>query len=112
MKFDKNDNLWGSFSNIDNAIFVYAKENPLSAKKKNIEENFTLSLSPNPVTDKLTLLNIPDNAIQFEIYDQFGNRQIAGLISVQLDVSLLPTGAYFLKLNNRQSPPQVFEDIE
>ncbi len=66
--------------------------------------DFSLFLSPNPVTEKLSLINIPDNATEFEIYDQFGNRQISGLISGQIDVSLLPAGVYFLKLNNSLRP--------
>ncbi len=75
-------------------------------KPNNVSDviNLSLSLSPNPVTDKLTLINIPDNATEFEIYDQFGNRQISGLISGQIDVSLLPAGVYFIKLNNSQRP--------
>ena len=109
VRFDKNDNLWGSFmnvyfSNLDTTIFVYAKEKPLFVRNKNIDENLLLSLSPNPVNEKLTLIKIPDNATEFEIYDQFGNRQISGLISGQIDVSLLPPGVYFIKLNNSQRP--------
>jgi len=87
----------------DKPLFYFTKYKQTSSSKKNEDDNLNLFF-PNPATEKLTLINIPDNATEFEIYDQFGNRQISGLISGQIDVSLLPEGVYFIKLNNSQRP--------
>ncbi len=59
---------------------------------------------PNPTQDVLNLTNIPDGAIDYEIVNQYGVRQLKGFVSEQIDVSQLPAGIYFLKLNNQTTP--------
>jgi photosystem II stability/assembly factor-like uncharacterized protein len=59
---------------------------------------------PNPAQDVLNLTNIPDGAIDFEIINQYGVQQLKGFVSKQIDVSQLPAGIYFLKLNNQTTP--------
>ena len=61
-------------------------------------------LYPNPVQDVLNLTNLPDGAIDFEIVNQYGIPQLKGFVSKQIDVSQLPSGIYFLKLNSQTTP--------
>ncbi len=70
--------------------------------KKNIFES--VNFFPNPAQDVLNLTNIPDGAIDFEIINQYGVQQLKGFVSKQIDVSQLPAGIYFLKLNNQTTP--------
>lgn len=67
---------------------------------------------PNPTSVKLTLSNIPDGAMSFEIFDIFGVIVLSTPSSLsdatpqegnyEIDVSGLTSGIYFLKLNNQQ----------
>lgn len=76
--------------------------------------NFTMSdikLAPNPASDKVTVLNLPNHYQEFTIarYDALGgmvSKQILGQGSggnmVELNVNDLPEGFYFLQINNHQ----------
>jgi hypothetical protein len=76
------------------------------------DEKETLLITPNPASDYITVViqNIePLQSIQF--LDIFGNRvlnveTIHELSLQRIDVSILPSGVYFLKLNNQ--PPVKF----
>jgi hypothetical protein len=76
----------------------------------NDNETNNLLLFPNPTSDKLTLSQIPDGTVSYEIFDIFGERVLSvetiHELSLQIDVSSLQTGVYFLKLNNQ--PPVKF----
>lgn len=67
-------------------------------------------LFPNPVCDELTISQIPYGVVSYEIFDIFGNRVLSletiHELPLQIDVSMLTPGLYFLKLNNQ--PPVKF----
>jgi hypothetical protein len=64
---------------------------------------------PNPTSDKLTLSQIPDGAVSYEIFDNLGINILRGFLNGEIDVSGLSPGVYFLKLNNQ--PPVKFVKI-
>lgn len=72
---------------------------------------------PNPTSDKLTLSQIPDGSVSYEIFDIFGGRVLSAPSlrdtpqegNLEIDVSKLLSGIYFLKLNNQ--PPVKFVKI-
>lgn len=69
-----------------------------------------IMLFPNPTTDKLAISQIPDGAVSYEIFDIFGNKvlplEAIHELPLQIDVSSIYPGVYFLKLNNQ--PPVKF----
>jgi hypothetical protein len=67
-------------------------------------KNSKLTINPNPTSDKLTLSQIPDGAENFEIFDNLGIKVSEGLLGKEIDISFLPVGIYFLKLNNTAKP--------
>lgn len=76
---------------------------PLSVNQ-NVNSDLII-ISPNPTFEKLTISQIPDGAVSYEIYDIFGNRVLSvetiHELSPQIDVSMFSPGIYFLKLNNK-----------
>lgn len=93
-------------------IYKYVDELPNSVFDGDYGSDLTsYLLYPNPTSEKLTLSQIPDGAVSYEIFDIFGERvlpveTIHELSQQNIDVSGLPTGVYFLKLNNQ--PPLKF----
>jgi hypothetical protein len=66
--------------------------------------NYTLS--PNPANDQLTIngLNVSDKTI-YQIYNSSGLRLMEGEITLsetEIDISTLPRGVYFIKLQNEK----------
>ncbi len=94
--------------------FNTAINNALAAAvgiEENTIENFKLTLFPNPITDKKTLVtyNLKRNEeITIEVYNAFGakvksvlkEQQSIGKHEQQLDLSSLTSGVYFVKLRN------------
>lgn len=54
---------------------------------------------PNPVKDKFSVSYFSDGKIEFEIYDELGNKRLEGKVFNEVYVAFLPKGVYFLKLN-------------
>ncbi len=73
-------------------------------------KGIVLSLYPNPVTDFLYLSDLTANARNYEIYDQLGIKVSGGIIANEIDVSTLPTGIYFVKIENEK--PMKFMKVE
>ena len=78
---------------------------------KNEEENLSGNpIFPNPTSDKLTLSQIPDGTVSYEIFDIFGVRILSTKSlwdtpqewNLEIDVSGLTPGVYFLKLNKQK----------
>jgi len=74
----------------------------------NLATEPTISLFPNPATDKITI-SLPENTSSFsyKLYDMQGRLQFAGKTSntqTELNVATLPRGLYVLKIiTNKQS---------
>lgn len=96
----------------ENYFSIYENENQLMYKKSEnseIEINKVFTIYPNPVTNKLTISNLSNDKVLFEIFDNLGQRVGRGLLNGDIDVSGLSSGIYFLKLNNQ--PPVKFIKI-
>ncbi|OGU57710.1 MAG: hypothetical protein A2X64_06445 [Ignavibacteria bacterium GWF2_33_9] len=63
-----------------------------------IEEK-NINIFPNPVSNELKLVFIPDGTISYEIYTILGIKQLEGRIENEINIEALPKGVYFLKLN-------------
>jgi hypothetical protein len=67
-------------------------------------EGVELAVFPNPVTSSFSLTQIPEGTYSYEIYDIFGIKHKEGKIENEINVEFLPSGIYFLKLNNQAKP--------
>jgi len=86
----------------------------LTSNNENEEFIIKSLLYPNPAIDKLTFFQIPNGTVSYEIFDIFGERVLSTPSSLRdatpqegnfkIDVSFLPPGIYFLKLNNQVKP--------
>jgi len=63
-----------------------------------------LEFFPNPTTNKLKIKEIPEGVTNYEIFDQKGIKVSEGIISNEIDVSMLAAGSYFLSFKNGQKP--------
>lgn len=66
-------------------------------------------LFPNPTSEKLIISNIPEGALNFEIFDNLGHKVSSGLMDGEIDVSKLTPGIYFIKIGTQ--PPLKFVKI-
>ncbi|OGU59237.1 MAG: hypothetical protein A2X64_01720 [Ignavibacteria bacterium GWF2_33_9] len=98
---------------IPNKYWGYGKLNLLGAFGKFLDINsydLTESLSnviiyPNPVFSTLSLSQIPEGSVSFEIFDIFGKcvlsvETIHELSLQKIDVSFLPPGVYFVRIGD------------
>ena len=63
-----------------------------------VTEETSLSVSPNPVQDKITVYGFDD---YYEIYDVLGNCVVSKTHEKVLDVSKLKQGVYYITSNSR-----------
>jgi hypothetical protein len=69
------------------------------------DERFAVSIAyPNPVSTSFSLSEIPAEAFSYEIFDNLGTKRGEGLLGKEIEVSFLPSGIYFLKLNTSLRP--------
>ncbi len=61
-----------------------------------------VTFQPNPVSNKLVLLSLPQGDVQYEIYNYLGQIVNSGsnIQEHAIDVSTLPAGTYLLKINS------------
>lgn len=64
----------------------------------------TISVYPNPVSASLSISQIPEEAFYYEIFNEFGLKVNFGILRKEINISYLPSGIYFLKLNNSAKP--------
>jgi ligand-binding sensor domain-containing protein len=99
---DKYDNKWiGTYGG---GLAVYREGGVVGVKDILKDENTNLLLYPNPVYTKFSLSQIPEGALSFEIFDILGIKRLEGKIENEINVEFLPSGIYFLKLNNLAKP--------
>jgi hypothetical protein len=75
-----------------------------------IEVKETISIYPNPVSDCIYFNNLPDGRFTVTIYRMNGEQVMQSLVSLAgnyVNVSRLPQGVYFLRVNN-----QVFKIVK
>jgi hypothetical protein len=64
------------------------------------KDNHSLKVYPNPVSNILTIET--DNVGDFQIINLLGQKILSGKAAQRIDVSILPLGAYFLKIGEEQ----------
>ncbi len=67
--------------------------------EENIQKESSLTISPNPVSDFLTIYG--HDGEKFEIYSVYGIKIIEGTCQVKIDISYLPAGLYFVRIGNK-----------
>jgi len=70
---------------------------PLSPSTELVQPEFRLF--PNPVADQL-VVEVAGANLPFEILDNLGRKMISGNSNEAVDVTLLPSGAYYLRFTN------------
>jgi hypothetical protein len=60
----------------------------------------SISIFPNPVTDKLSFSIEPNTLNTYEIYDYLGQIVLKGELRNEIDVSTLQPGHYVIKITN------------
>jgi hypothetical protein len=83
---------------------LYKIDDSLFGIDQNYFDEHNNFIFPNPVTSSFSISQIHDGALSYEIFDNLGIKVIEGLIEKEIDVSFLPSGIYFLKLNNQAKP--------
>lgn len=73
--------------------------NSINERKEDIDD---FILCPNPSNGNIYLHNINERSKSFEIINQLGISLIKGNIANEIDVSALPAGIYFLKIDNEK----------
>jgi len=78
----------------------------LTSVNDNVSNSF-FEIYPNPTSDKLTLSQIPDGEVSYEIFDIFGERVLSvetihELPLQNIDVSSLSPGVYFVRIGNEK----------
>lgn len=87
-------------------IYKYTRDwsKPVDTSTVGVRDELILKseyqIFPNPVKDKFSLSDFSEGKIEFEIYDNLGIKRIEGKVFNQIYVEFLPSGIYFLKLNN------------
>ncbi|MCW3084360.1 MAG: hypothetical protein JWP12_1726 [Bacteroidetes bacterium] len=82
------------------------KDYSFNALTLNVEELSSLKVVvyPNPASDKIYIRSVANNSIELELFDIVGKQVIAAVKSenelTEFNVSGLPDGAYFLKIQN------------
>jgi ligand-binding sensor domain-containing protein len=112
IQIDKNNNIWATYWLKYEIEWISPREVTLIKIEDLItnvkESKLDYSLFPNPVTSSFSLSGIPDGAVSYEIIDIFGENILpVGEIHelpLQIDVSRLLPGVYFLRLNNQAMP--------
>lgn len=66
-----------------------------------IDKGEELHIFPNPVSSCFSISHLPEEAYNFQIYDCFGIKQCEGYVERENNIEYLPSGVYFLKLNNQ-----------
>ncbi len=88
----------GSFSWLDSTLYYTGISSPTPTP--------TFHLSPNPVTDRLSITTETDAPVDVLIYDMLGNCVLThknfSHNQVDINVHLIPPGYYLLKLTDRQ----------
>lgn len=69
-----------------------------------IEKGEELHIFPNPVSTCFSISHPPEDGYNFEIYDCFGIKQCEGKVERKNNIEYLPSGVYYLKLNNKSKP--------
>lgn len=109
LTFSNNDLFKIVMDSIETGINEDSELNPFFNKPNNdkignYDNRNKLSIFPNPVISSFSLTRIPAGVMTFEIYDSFGIKLIEGKLENEINVEFLPSGLYFLKLNNQGEP--------
>ncbi|OGU58768.1 MAG: hypothetical protein A2X64_00575 [Ignavibacteria bacterium GWF2_33_9] len=95
----------GLSPNQSNYVYRYTRDHPVSVNETYTNE---ISIYPNPVFSSFSLSRIPEGSVSFEIFDIFGKNVVPieaiHELPLQIDVSRLQPGIYFLKFNNQPKP--------
>ncbi len=80
--------------------FINEHDDIINSFYNGIEENSLSSFStyPNPASSILNLINVPQGAKSYVIYDALGNSISNTKIGSMIDVNGLKQGLYFLKI--------------
>lgn len=104
-----NEVVMVGFSGIqnDNQVFVVKDNlsNVLTAPTISKAKHSSLSIAPNPVTNTLQILDLPQgNLYQASIYNGLGQVIWKGALPAnhQLELQYLPKGYYYLQINHQQ----------
>jgi hypothetical protein len=74
-------------------------------------ENATISVTPNPVTDVLTI-HAEESIRSIDVIDVFGKKQLIPLSDKQLYISTLPAGIYFVTIETDSGRGHVLRVIK
>ena len=80
--------------------FPVGLDDPVESK------NITLQVTPNPAQDKITLTTNLHQTCQITLHDGYGKNVIqteSNGVETVLDISMLPAGIYFVKMQNEKS---------
>ena len=103
IKVGPDGNIWYT-NRTNNSLNKVEAGAPVSINS--VENNFSITLSPNPTTDILNIkLDIPtfNDDLDFQLIDLAGKAILSGKIqgkTHELNLGLYPKGAYFLKIFN------------
>jgi hypothetical protein len=58
-----------------------------------------ITISPNPVSNTLTLHQLPEQGVEIQLYDATGKTVVTHLIKQNINLEGLPAGLYFLTIS-------------
>ncbi len=79
-----------------------SKETLSKVVSVSLKDKGSLKVYPNPVTHLLTLEAQPNDVTGYQIFNLLGKQVLNGKTMQQIDVSVLPQGAYYLKIGIEQ----------